>query len=159
MISFDKLPENKPNSNSVAAGRYNAKVFKTQMVKSKNNPDMEYLNVSFQVNGGGFVNENYFDSDKPFILYKLGRLLKACNIELAGDFSLKDVAKVIANKEVVIDVEINDRGYATLDYSGNKEGIYSPLEAISDQVPGEEELDPELNQAIEATVEINKEDF
>ena len=31
MLNFDALPKDKPNSNTVAAGRYNATVFKSGM--------------------------------------------------------------------------------------------------------------------------------
>ena len=151
MLNFTSLPKDKPNNNSVAEGRYNAIVFKSEMRKSKESNN-EYLNVSFKIDNGGFVNENYFDSDKPFLMYKLSRLLLACNTPLDGEGTLKDVAKVIQGKRVVIDVVVNDRGYGSLDYSGNKEGIY-PI-----GYAGNEELDPEVNQAIEANVEYVTDD-
>ena len=151
MLNFSKLPTAKPNNNSVAEGTYNATIFKSGMRKSKTS-DNEYLNVSFKLDEGGFVNENYFDSDKPFLMYKLGRLLKACNVELKGKGSLKDVAKVIKGKKVIIDVVVNDRGYGALDYSGDKEGIYPTTE---DHV-----MDEEVSQAIEAnTIDMSDEDF
>lgn len=151
MLNFTSLPKDKPNNNSVAEGRYNAIVFKSEMRKSKESNN-EYLNVSFKIDNGGFVNENYFDSDKPFLMYKLSRLLLACNTPLDGEGTLKDVAKVIQGKRVVIDVVVNDRGYGSLDYSGDKEGIY-PI-----GYTGNEELDPEVNQAIEANVEYVTDD-
>ena len=151
MLNFTSLPKDKPNNNSVAEGRYNAIVFKSEMRKSKENNN-EYLNVSFKIDNGGFVNENYFDSDKPFLMYKLSRLLLACNTPLDGEGTLKDVAKVIQGKRVVIDVVVNDRGYGSLDYSGDKEGIY-PI-----GYAGNEELDPEVSQAIEANVEYVTDD-
>ena len=151
MLNFTSLPKDKPNNNSVAEGRYNAIVFKSEMRKSKESNN-EYLNVSFKIDNGGFVKENYFDSDKPFLMYKLSRLLLACNTPLDGEGTLKDVAKVIQGKRVVIDVVVNDRGYGSLDYSGDKEGIY-PI-----GYTGNEELDPEVSQAIEANVEYVTDD-
>ena len=151
MLNFTSLPKDKPNNNSVAEGRYNAIVFKSEMRKSKESNN-EYLNVSFKIDNGGFVNENYFDSDKPFLMYKLSRLLLACNTPLDGEGTLKDVAKVIQGKRVVIDVVVNDRGYGSLDYSGDKEGIY-PI-----GYTGNEELDPEVTQAIEANIEYVTDD-
>ena len=152
MLNFTSLPKDKPNNNSVAEGRYNAIVFKSEMRKSQKD-NSEYLNVSFKIDNGGFVNENYFDSDKPFLMYKLSRLLLACNTPLDGEGTLKDVAKVIQGKRVVIDVVVNDRGYGSLDYSGDKEGIY-PIGFTG----ANEELDPEVNQAIEANVEYVTDD-
>lgn len=161
MLNFERLPQDKPNQNTVAEGRYQAEVFKCEMRTGKDSGN-EYLNVSFKINGGGFVNENYFDSDKPFLLYKLGRLLKACNVTLSGEGSLKDVAKVIKGKKVMIDVAVNDKGYGALDYSGNNEGIYSLNETLPsnpiDDLGQEITIDPEVSQAIEASVDTD-EDF
>lgn len=160
MLNFEKLPSDKPNNSNITKGRFSAIVFKTEMRKGKDSGN-EYLNVSFKLDEGGFVNENYFDSDKPFLLYKLGRLLKACNVTLSGEGTLKDVAKVIKGKKVIVDVDVNDKGYGALDYSGNNEGIYNPSE-ISMETPAELDMgesvtiDPEINQAIEANID---EDF
>lgn len=161
MLNFEKLPQDKPNQNAVSEGRYTAEIFKTQMMVSKTT-NSEYLNVSFKIDNGGFVNENYFDSDKPFLLYKLGRLLKACNVTLSGEGTLKDVAKVIKGKKVIIDVAVNDKGYGSLDYSGNNEGIYGANEApavtVEDDLGQSVTIDPEVSQAIEASVDTD-EDF
>ena len=120
MIQFNSIPKDKPSQNTIKNGRYTATVFKCEMRNGKDT-GTEYLNVSFLCDGGGFVNENYFDSDKPFLQYKLGQLLKACKVTLEGEGTLKDVAKVIKGKKVIIDVIVNDRGYGALDYSGNNE--------------------------------------
>jgi hypothetical protein len=154
MMNFDALPKDKPNQNSVADGRYTAKVFKTEMRTGKDS-NAEYLNVSFKIDNGGFVNENYFDSDKPFLQYKLGRLLNACKVTLSGEGTLRDVAKVIKDKVVIIDVAVNDRGYGALDYSGNNEGIY-PVDATPAPT-ATVQASPEVNQAIEA--DVDSEDF
>lgn len=159
MMNFDALPKDKPRQNNVTDGRYTAVVFDAKMTPSKSTPGTEYLNVSFKLDKGGFVNENYFDSDKPFIMYKLGRLLKACDVTLSGTGSLKDVAKVIKGKNVIVDVAVNDRGYGALDYSGDKEGIYGPNEVISATTETSEQttLDPDITEAIET--DILDEDF
>lgn len=153
-LNFDALPTDKPsNSTSVQPGKHNAVVFKTEMRISKTT-NQEYLNVSFKCDDGGFVNENYFDSDKPFILYKLNRLLKACKVQLAGQGTLRDVAKVIMNKHVTIDVVLNDKGYGTLDYSDGNEGIYPMDEPTAPNV----NLDDDVFAAIGDEVIVD-EDF
>lgn len=153
MLNFNSLPKDKPSNNSVKEGTYTATIFKTQMLVSKTTGN-EYLNVSFKIDGGGFVNENYFDSDKSFLQWKLGRLLQACNVTLSGEGTLKDVAKVIQGKKVIIDVAVNDRGYGSLDYSNNNDGIY-PIggKALDDS----NTIDTDVAQAIEA--DITSEDF
>lgn len=147
MINFDALPKDKPNNNTVTEGRYTATVFSAKMVPSKKTPGEEYLNVSFKIDNGGFVNENYFDSDRPFLQYKLGQLLKACKVTLAGEGSLKDVSKVVVNKKVIIDVVVNDRGYGAIDYSGNNEGLY-PVENTTTTTT----LDADLGEAVDTNI-------
>lgn len=149
MIQFNALPKDKPSQNNIKNGRYTATVFKCEMRTGKES-GTEYLNVSFLCDGGGFVNENYFDSDKPFLQYKLGQLLKACKVTLEGEGTLKDVAKVIKGKKVIIDVVVNDKGYGALDYSGNNEGIY-PIGTNTKSNTEEDapELDADIDEAIE----------
>ena len=148
MIQFNALPKDKPSQNSVKNGRYTATVFKCEMRTGKETGN-EYLNVSFLCDGGGFVNENYFDSDKPFLQYKLGQLLTACNVNLEGEGTLRDVAKVIKGKKVIIDVVVNDKGYGSLDYSGNNDGIYPANNTTVKEETDTPELDAELDQAID----------
>ena len=76
-------------------------------------------------------------------------------LDIQNDLN-KDI--VIKDKEVIIDVAVNDRGYGALDYSGNNDGIY-PLDAVpspaADVAPVA--MSPEVNQAIEA--DVDSEDF
>lgn len=151
MIQFNSLPKDKPSQNNVKPGRYTATVFKCEMRTGKDS-GTEYLNVSFLLDGGGFVNENYFDSDKQFLQFKLGQLLKACKVTLEGEGTLKDVAKVIKGKKVIVDVVVNDKGYGALDYTGNNDGIYpvdTPSVSETEDIETPEVLDEDLNQAID----------
>ena len=154
-LNFDKLPTDKPGQSNITDGQYEAVIFDAKMVQSKSTPGTEYLNVSFKTSDG-FVNENYFDSDKPFLQYKLGRLLSACKVQLSGEGSLKDVAKVVKGKQVIIDVAVNDRGYGALDYSGSHEGIY-PISHI--EVNTENTLDADIAEAIGTEVTMDDEEF
>ena len=151
-LNFDALPKERPNNNNnVEAGRYEATVFKAEMRDSKSTPGTQYLNVSFKTDSG-FVNENYFDSDKAFLQWKLGQLLIACNVRLAGEGTLKDVSKVIVGKKVMIDVVLNDKGYPTIDYSGNKNGV-EPVGTVSnteEPATTEEEIDPDVATVLNA---------
>lgn len=151
MLNFNALPTNKPSQSGMTDGTFKAVVFKSEMRDSKTTPGTQYLNVSFKTDNG-FVNENYFDSDKPFLQWKLGQLLKACNVTLSGEGSLKDVAKVIQGKNVMVDVVMNDKGYPAIDYSGNKEGVFGVAKTVvvAEETTTEEpfSLDPELDAAI-----------
>lgn len=149
-INFDKLSTDKPNTNggNITEGRHLAQVHKAEMLKSKEgNP---YLKVTFITKDNGYASENYSESDKPFMMYKLARLLKATNVVLEGTGSLEDVAKLIKGKKVVIDVVLNDRGYAALDYSDTKEGVYARDEVVVGETEVEEttEVDADIEEAI-----------
>lgn len=145
-IYFDKLPTDKP-SQSVEPGKYTGTVMKAEMVTSK--AGNENLKVTFKLDNGGFVNEFYQDSDNSFIMYKLGRLLEATGVKLQGEGTLKDIAKVITNRRVQIDVGVNDRGYGVVDYSGSNEGLYP--------VAKESETKVEENSDIDAAIEADDE--
>lgn len=152
-LNFDNIPSDKPsNTAPIVEGRYLATITKAEMRVGKESGN-EYLNVSFKIKDGGFVNDNYFDSDKPFNNYKIGRLLKACGVKLEGDFTLNDLRKVIVNKEVIIDAASNERGYGVIDYSGNNEGIYptdaTTIESEAQVVEDPTEIDADIAQAID----------
>ena len=146
-INFDKLPAGKPNGNAtITEGRHLAVIEKAEMATSKEGN--KYLKVTLKTKDGSFVSENYFDSDKPFLQYKLGRLLKSTNVVLEGTGSLEDVAKLVKGKKVTIDVVLNDRGYGSLDYSDNKEGIYSRDEVVTEEVEVETPVDTDIEEAV-----------
>lgn len=152
-LNFDNIPTEKPSNNTpIADGRYLAKITKAEIKVGKESGN-QYLNVSFKIKDGGFVNDNYFDSDKPFNNYKIGRLLKACGVALEGDFTLNDIRKVIVNKEVLIDATSNDRGYGVIDYTGNNEGIYATNETALEEARDVEAEDTELDAAVEAAID------
>jgi len=49
-----------------------------------------------------------FDSEKEFLRYKLQRFLTALRLDLKGTFELKDLCKLINNKQLIVDVAIED---------------------------------------------------
>ena len=142
-IYFDKLPTDKPSS-AVEPGKYTGTVMKAEMVTSKAGNDN--LKITFKLDEGGFVNEFYQESEIPFIQYKIGRLLEATKVKLEGEGTLKDIAKVVMNRKVQIDVGVNDRGYNVVDYSGENQGLY-PVAKESEKV---EETNSDIDEAITA---------
>lgn len=118
-INFDALPQDRPASgNLLAVGFYKAKVVKAEM-KTPKNGGTDYLELTLDLTDGngkacGKFWERLFDSDKDLIRYKLMRFLYAIDADLAGStFELKDLAKIVPNKEFIIDIgldEKNERG-------------------------------------------------
>lgn len=144
MIQFDKLPTDKPSQNaSIVAGRHLVKITGAKILKAASSGN-EYLSVRFETKDKQSMLEGFHTGDKPFLQYKIGRLLRACNIKLEGEGTLNDIAKLLPNKKAIIDVEINDRGYAGLDFSGNKEGIYKSDEFVTDEI----EVDEDIKEAV-----------
>ncbi len=156
MINFDKVPTSKPNANATAAaGRHLAQVEKTEMKATQ--AGREYLQVTFKTKDSGSFNEFYFDGDKPFLMYKIGRLLKATGVILEGEGTLQDIAKLVKGKKVIVDVIVDDKGYANLDYTDNKEGVYARDEVVMDTV--EVEAEPELDEDVQEAIASDDDDF
>lgn len=155
MIQFDKLPNRNPSASvAVEPGRYLAQVHKAEIKESQNTGE-KYLKVTFITQDKGFVGENYFDRDNDFLRWKLGRLLNATKVVLEGAGTLNDVAKLIIGKKVTIDVTVNDRGYANLDYSSGKEGVYPREAVVTAEIEKDEDptLDSDISNAIASTDE------
>ena len=145
-IIFDEMPDKKPSQRTqVEPGQYSATVVKAEMLTGKASGN-EFLSVAFKLDKGGFVNEAFTDNEKPFNQWKIGRLCKACGVSLVGEFHLKDLTKVIKGKEVLLDVTMNDRGYPSVDYSGDNEGMYPANAATLEEA--QESDDAEVEAAI-----------
>lgn len=154
-IAFDKLPTDRPGGGfkKMEEGRHYAQINKVDIVKSANTGE-DYLRVGFVTKDKDLFSESFFVNEKSFNLWKLGRLLSACKLELAGTGELKDLVKLLPNKKVIVDVVINDRGYPELDFSGNKEGVYARDEVVMETVAEEVEetvSEPETNNQISST--------
>ena len=107
-INYDSLPSTKPDS-TVPAGFYKATIIKAEMRVSKNS-GQNYLSVQYDLNDGkqnvGKLYDMQFDSEKEFLRYKLQRFLTALRLDLRGTFELKDLCKLINNKQLVVDVTV-----------------------------------------------------
>ena len=119
MLNLDTLPQENAFQNP-DPGIYVAKVAKAEMVKSKPNAEgvtSEYLKVVIDLlnDAGttkvGTVFDSQFDSDKPLLQYKIGRFIKACGIPLSGQLELKDLAKIVVGKRLIVDVKIEKSEY------------------------------------------------
>ena len=109
-INYDSLPSVKPDS-TVPAGFYKATIIKAEMRKSKNT-GAEYLSLQYDLNNGtqnvGKLYDMQFDSEKEFLRYKLQRFLTALRLDLRGTFELKDLCKLVNNKQLIVDVGIEE---------------------------------------------------
>ena len=137
-INFNALPSDKPAGFVIPKGQYKAVVEKAEMKKPKGEvvkPD--YLNLQFALSDlqtGAPVGKLYdilSESDSEYVMYKIGRFMKALNINLGMSFELKDLAKIVANKTLVVDVTVDEKSEPKRNqvdiFSG---GIYYSLEEI-----------------------------
>lgn len=109
MINFDKVPDNNPYS-VPDEGYYVFKCINANMRSPKDPSKKDYLNVQMMLvdktgKKAGTFFDNFFDSDASAILYKLGRFVKAINLNLTGNVELKDIAKLLPGKEGVLEIE------------------------------------------------------
>lgn len=93
-------------------GFYRAKIGKAEVKLSK--AGNKYMSLRLQCStldksaSAGIVWDCITASDSKWAQYKLARLITACNIPLKGELELEDLAKLIANREVIIDVKARD---------------------------------------------------
>ena len=157
-IQFDKLPKSKPNQNAtINPGRYLVKITKAEMVDRTG--ASSYLRVTFTTKDKETFSENFFDDNKPFLLYKISRLLLATEVVLEGEGTLKDIGKLIINKKVIVDVDVNDKGYANLDFNDKKEGIYKLDEVVVGEVDAEPKEEPALDEDVNEAIASDDDEF
>jgi hypothetical protein len=157
-IQFDKLPKEKPNQNAtINPGRYLVKITKAEIVERKE--ASSYLRVTFTTKDKETFTENFFDDPKPFLLYKISRLLLATEIVLEGEGSLADMGKLLVGKKAIVDVTVNDKGYANLDFNDKKEGIYKLDEVVIGEVDEDPEEKPVLDKDVTEAIASDDEEF
>lgn len=160
-INFDSLPQDNPYA-LPAAGLYKAKIVEAEMraAKTKNEDGSakpDYLNLKlmlFDKNGKshGAIYDILSESDKNAVKYKLGRFIRACGIPLAGSMELKDLAKLVRNKDIVVDVMIDkksDTPRAQVSLFGN-ECYYLPSEfdEVYNALYGQPAADGAINEGV-----------
>ena len=104
MINFDNIPKEKPAGFSLPTPGFHKATIVKETLKTSNNGN-QYLELQLKLDSGSMVFDKIMDSDAPALQWKLGRLVMACKLPLAGELTLSDLGKVIHNKRLVIDVK------------------------------------------------------
>ena len=112
-IQFDTLPKESPFA-LPKPDVYKAVVVEAEMRKPKTKKDdgtekPPYLNLKLQLTDHagkkcGAIYDILSESESSVVLYKISRFLLACNIPLVGEMELADIAKIVLNKEIAVDV-------------------------------------------------------
>lgn len=113
-IQFDKLPTSNPYG-LPKPDIYKAKIVEAEMRSPKDPSKPQYLNLKYQLTDhNGYSKGSLYDimseSESSVVQYKLGRFLTACGIPLVGSMELRDIAKLVNGKEIVVDVSIDESG-------------------------------------------------
>lgn len=147
MIKFDSLPKENPGGGVPKPGLYLAKVTKAEMKKPKEADKKPYLSLTYKLTTpegkqAGTMFDMLMESDNVTIMYKLGRFIRACGIPLVGEMELSDLAKLVVNKTIGVDVkedEYNGKKRAAINLF-DREAYYTP-EEFPDVVKAEQSGD------------------
>ena len=118
-IQFDTLPKESPFA-LPKPDVYKAKIVEAEMrkAKTKNDDGSEkppYLNLKYQLTDHAgksccAIYDILAESSSSVVQYKIGRFLTACGIPLVGSMELADIAKLVLNKEIAVDVNHDTKG-------------------------------------------------
>lgn len=153
-IKFDSLPKQNPGGGAVKPGLYYAHIEKTEMKQSKDKTKPPYLNLTLKLTDrdgkkAGTLFDMMSESDSAVIQYKIGRFIRACGIPLVGEMELKDIGKIVAGKDIVVDVK-ND------EYNGKKRAVVNLFDNEAYYLPSEyEEVYAAINGNAEDKAEAN----
>ena len=119
-INFDAIPQESPFA-VPPADLYEAEILAADMKKAKAKTDAsgntvprpDYLNIRFGLtdmagNSKGSMFDIIAESDSQVVMYKIGRFVRACGIPLQGSVELKDLAKIIKGKKLLIETMVDD---------------------------------------------------
>ena len=150
-INFDSLPTGKP-VNLPEPGRYYATIDSAEMKQGLDTSKPPYLNLTMSIKDAtgkscGKIYDILSESDKELVQFKLARFLISLGLTKLGVFELVDLVKVVKNKQLIVDVKIEEAkdgrpARAVVDvFSGS---IYYPMSEAStlfENVPANKSLD------------------
>lgn len=115
-INFNSLPKTGPSS-IVESGVYIGVIDMAEMKAPKDPTKPDFLNVRYTLKKDGQVKGTMYDifteSDSEIARFKLYRFLVALGLDSLQTFELRDLPKLILNKELEMDVTIQkSEGYA-----------------------------------------------
>ena len=110
-INMNSLPTSKPSMSAVIPkGCYLAQITKSEMRQGKDSSKPPYFsaecNITDPASGTGMGKFwiNLYESEASLCRYQLGRFIKALNLNITGEFELKDLTKITAGKSLLVDI-------------------------------------------------------
>ena len=113
---MNSIPDKKPAlSTIIPKGQYICKIVKSEMKQGQNLQKPPYFSAECEVtdpisntNMGKFW-INLYESEAALVRYQLGRFIKALNLNIQGEFELKDLTKMVNGKSLMVDIKPEDR--------------------------------------------------
>ena len=108
-INFSSLPTKNPYS-IPAPGVYKARIDDAEMRAPKNDATKpEYLNLKYTLlnadgSSAGTLYDILSESDSSIVQFKISRFIQACGLPLTGTMELKDIAKIVKGRTIVVDI-------------------------------------------------------
>ena len=135
-INFDNIPSEKPNTMIEVKGLQVLTIDDMSVGLTKTS-QKEALNIKFKTEEDVVVFETFVDDEKPFLMFKLGRFLRAANVKLPGaTLTMTDLMKVL-RKGLKVHAVISKRknGYPAVSFEGSNQGFYLPGEYTENDTP------------------------
>lgn len=168
---MDQLPTEGSTREPIIIGINKVTLVAAEMGTSKASGN-EQMTVSFRTESGGNFKEFYQISDKPFMMFKLRRLIEATGLVLGdADVTLQDICKMLPRDGMIAAmITENKSGYPEVDYSEQNGGmgLYTYAEQFGAPVtpaptpipvpqpkPVPTAVTPDLQVAPEQTLDIN----
>lgn len=139
MINMNSIPTEKPGmSNLIPKGTYLAKITKADMKQGKDTSKPPYFSAECDITdpasntGMGKFWINLYESDAPLCRYQLGRFIKALNLNIQGEFELKDLTKMVNNQALLVDICPEDADKPQRSVVDISAECFYPLEASTE---------------------------
>jgi hypothetical protein len=109
-INFSSLPTQNPYA-LPAPGVYKAHIEEAEMRANKSDATKPpYLNLKYKLlkedgSSAGTIYDILSESDSSIVQFKISRFVQACGLPLTGVLELKDLAKIVLGRTIVVDIK------------------------------------------------------
>lgn len=150
-INFNALPDSSGFQNLELNGKYKAKIENAEMKTSKTG--LAYLSLRYSVFDKkdkklGSVFDMQFDSDKPFLQYKLKKFIEGFQLGITGEFELSDLPKICIGKNAIVELTVEEpEGYDKRTIiNANADEPYAPINTTESDKRALKEFAEELEE-------------
>ena len=154
-INMNSIPTSKPAmSTIIPKGSYIAKIVKSEMKQGKDSSKPPYFSAECDITDPASNTSmgkfwiNLFESEAQLCRYQLGRFIKALNLNIQGEFELKDLTKMVNNKSLIIDICPEDKPDPQRSIVDISAECFYPLEDKSEMDKVAEEVNEVFNTPI-----------